>query len=79
MDIRFLAKLESINPTTFEAGYACCNELIEVAQKHTSAYDRARPEEAISGTYLAFMQLCEEAGYDPIAVAETILARNGKS
>ena len=75
MDIRFLAKLNSISPTTFEAGYACCNEIAEVAHKHTSACDKARPEEAITGTYLAFLQLCEEAGYDPVGVAETLLAR----
>lgn len=79
MDIRFLKRMhETCNPTTQRLARDCMNHIIEVVQAHNSANDVCPIEGAITALYGVFLHFCEEAGYDPIGVAEMLLVKDSR-
>lgn len=79
MDIRFLAKMhETWTPTTHQQARDLTQHLIDVVEGHTVINGKCPTEGAIAGLYAAFIQICEDNGYDAIGVAEILLAKDSR-
>lgn len=74
MDIRFLAALNAGQGTQIEAGHRLYGKIIEVLDNATVAKEPVTYETAIALLYAMYVTYAEEAGYDPIGVAETLMA-----
>lgn len=76
VDIRFqYASNSKWTPATAQLARDFTAHIIDVTEAHTSN-DACPIEGAIAGLYAAYVHHCNEAGYDPIGVAELLLTRD---